>query len=147
MLKQTVVLLVTAVLLAACAGDGVKNAPGMQAKGSWKNIGKIQESSIEVDYDTGSISQKGGLGYVTERQVVQHPLKANFLGMPKYKVSISDWEFNCSNRTYNIRGARFWNDKGTLLAQHKYPANDARATGIAYNTPSAALFDIACKGR
>ncbi|ULJ69530.1 hypothetical protein MIS45_01300 [Wielerella bovis] len=140
-MKSTLTLIATALLLSAC---GSTHSP-VAAKGSWTSVGKIQNGEIEVAYDTDSIVRQSQIVRLTDRKVVLDPQKTRFTQTPPYKAAITDWEFDCSKRTNRPLNTRFYDKNGTLLAQHGYTRSQVAPQAIAPNTPSFALFNIACK--
>ena len=128
-------------LLTACA---TKQPPDMRAKGSWQSIGKINDSNIEVSYDTGSISRQGSEAYIRDRKTVSSPSKESYRNTPEYKYAISQWAFQCDARNFRITQAQFFNDKGVSLAKHQYSAGQTRYETALPDTPAASLLNIAC---
>lgn len=139
MFKKIIILSSISLLLAACASNS--NTPETRAIGNWKTVGKIHSGNIEIAYDTGSITHHGKNTRLQDRKTVHDMSKENYLGTPSYKTAIAEWEFACSQRTHRIISARFWDNKGQLLAHQQYTLSPMK---IVTNTPSEALFQAAC---
>lgn len=130
-------------LLAACAST--PDTPDARALGQWKNIGNIKNSNIAVSYDTGSLKKQGNIALVRDRKIVKDMDDENYLDLPRYKTAISEWELNCSNRTYRITSAKYWDGRGQLVAQHQYSRTQIRPAAIVAGSPAESLFQAACR--
>ena len=137
----------TAAILLALTAFATKQTPDMRAKGSWQSIGKINDSNIEVSYDTGSISRQGSEAYIRDRKTVSSPSKESYRDTVEYKTVISRWAFQCPAQTFRITEAQFFDHKGKTLAKQQYTAQTAPAQRIMPDTPAQTLAGLACKTR
>lgn len=136
-------VLATCLLLAACAST--PQDPSAKAIGSWQEVGKINLHNIIVAYDTGSLKRQGNMVSVRERKIVQKVEQENYLNLPEFKTAVSEWELDCTKRTYRLKNAQFWDKNGKNIAQQQYSARQVPAMAIVKNTPAESLLQIACK--
>lgn len=129
-------------LLAACATT--PTTPDARAIGQWQNIGNIKNGNIAVSYDTGSLKKQGNTATLRDRKIVKDMDDENYLDLPRYKTAISEWTFHCTNRTYRITSAKYWDGRGQLITQHQYGSQIRPATIVA-DSPAESLFKTACR--
>lgn len=130
------------ILLAACSST--PDTPDARAIGQWQSIGNIKNNNIMVYYDTGSLKKQGSTAIVRDRKIVKNMDDENYLDLPRYKTAISEWEFHCTNRTYRLISAKYWDGRGEITAQHQY-GNKIRPAAIVAGSPTEILFHAACR--
>lgn len=145
-IKQFLVLCGIAILT-ACSSNGphVKNL--MAAQGHWQNINRIHNGNIEISYDSGSLKKQGNTVSIRDRKIVRDTNKETYYDTPNYKIAISDWEFHCTQQTYRLVALQFWDNKKNEIAKYQYTSNQIQPMPIMQNTPTQALFDIACHNK
>lgn len=148
MFKQTALIFSTALLLCACAGNStqsaIKNAP--KVAGSWQNLGSISNGNIIVSYDAGSLTKNGELVRMRDRKIVVNPNEERYVGTPRsYKVAVSDWEFNCRNRSYRLTAVQFLDERGNIVSQENYAKNPIPPMPISAGTIAEKQFNVACR--
>lgn len=79
-----------------------------------------------------------------ERKIVNKPEQENYLDLPEFKTSVSEWEFHCNNRTYRLKSSKFWDKFGKEQTQQQYSISQVPPMAIVKNTPAERLFEIAC---
>lgn len=145
-IKQFLVLCSTAILV-ACSSNGSFNKNSMAAQGHWQNINRIHNGNIEISYDTGSLKKQGNTVSIRDRKIVRDTDKETYHDTPNYKIAIGDWEFHCTQRTYRLVALQFWDNKKNEIAKHQFAPNEIPSMPIMQNTPTQALFDIACHNK
>lgn len=147
MLKHITFTLTTALLLTACAGNStqsaIKNAP--KVAGSWQNLGSISNGNIIVSYDAGSLKKNKELVQMRDRKIVVNPNEERYTGTPRYKVAVSDWEFNCRNRSYRLIAVQFLDERGNIVSQESYAKNPIPPMPISAGTIAEKQFNVACR--
>ena len=130
--------------LAACGGNSVPDTSTVPGK--WHSIGRIHEGNIEVSYDLNSVKRQNQIATLRDRKIVRDPSLERFTDTPVYKTAEGEWEFNCQNRSYRLLKLQLWDMKKNIVAQHEYSnMNQLRPMLIVRDTPTQALFDVACK--
>lgn len=129
-------------VLAACSST--PDTPDARAIGQWQSLGNIRDNNITVAYDTGSLKKQGKTVTVRDRKIVKDMDAENYTDLPRYKTAISEWEIHCANRTYRILSAKYWDGRGTLLAQHQY-GSKIRPAAVAAGSPAESLLQAACR--
>lgn len=137
-----------ALILAACGGGGsgtpkIKNVPSIA--GSWHNLGSSNQGNLVASYDTGSLRRNGDLAYLRDRKIVVNPEQERYVGTPRYKVAVSDWEFHCRNKSFRLTAVQFFDEKGKILSQERYTTNPIPPMPISRGTIAEKQFTIACK--
>lgn len=145
LLKYTGICFVSLVL-AACGSSGsshLKNVPTIA--GTWHNLGSGNQGNLVVSYDSGSLRRNGDLAYLRDRKIVVNPDIERYVGTPRYKVAVSDWEFHCRNKSFRLTATQFFDERGSVLSQNRYTANPIPPMPISQGTIADKQFGIACK--
>lgn len=135
----------TILLLSACAGSNMPAYTAPAMSGTWKDIGTIANNNIVVAYETGSVQRTGDQARLRDRKIVVNPAKEAYIGTPRYKVAVSDWEFHCKNRSYRIAVVRYLDESGKHLREDRFSATAIRHMPLTVGTIAEKQFKIACK--
>lgn len=145
-MKYWTILLIS-FTLAACGSSGnhqtIKNVP--KIAGSWKSLGNISDNNIVVSYDVGSLKKSGHLAWLRDRKIVINPDRERYSNTPRYKVAISDWEFNCQNKSFRLTAVQFLDEKGHILSQERYTTNPIPPLPIQHATIADKQFGVVCR--
>lgn len=132
--------------LTACPSTNtpnLKNVPHIS--GSWKNLGSLSQGNLVASYDTNSLRRNGDLAYLRDRKIVVNPEQERYVGTPRYKVAVSDWEFHCRNKNFRLTAVQFLDEKGNVLSQERYISQPIPPMPISGGTIAEKQFGIACR--
>lgn len=148
MLKHFALIIGSALILTACASSNstqsaIKNAP--KVAGSWQNLGSISNGNIIVSYDASSLKKNKELVQMRDRKIVVNPNEERYIDTLRYKVAVSDWEFNCRNRSYRLTAVQFLDERGKIVSQENYAKNPIPPMPISAGTIAEKQFNVACR--
>ncbi len=134
-MRYRLLLTAAAVLLAGCAtqpvstqkpqtGNNAMSQLPSAASADWVNLGVSPNGNILNEIDKLSIRREGSHVVFRDRKTIFNLRKENFLATPRHKISLNQWEIDCSNRTFRLRMMELFDENGRQIASFSY--NDAQ---------------------
>ena len=112
--------------------------------GSWNSIGTISNGNIKVSIDKSSIRKNGNLATFRDKKTVSKMSEERFANTPAYKTAVSEWEIHCTSKTYRLTALQLTNDRGQVVANHRYTATDVRPMSIMSGTITEKQYETVC---
>lgn len=147
-MQKHLLLLLSSLILAACGSTSSPSEERLMIppmSGTWQEFGNTHQGNILVSYDTSSIRRNGDFALMRDRKIVIKPELEQYHNTPRYKIAVSDWEFNCKNYSYRLAASQFLDESGKIIQALRYTPVMIRPMPIAKNTIADKQYQLVCR--
>lgn len=140
--------------LAGCATPPVAPSPAAkpaspkpadtQASANWVNLGVTQNGNVLNEIDRLSISRQGNLVNFRDRKTIFDLNKENFLNTPRHKISLNNWQIDCSTKTFRLLSMTLLDENGREIARISYNDKQIKPMAIPQNSASYQQMLFVC---
>lgn len=131
-----------ALWLAACSLSG---GPGVS--GNWQEVGLSGGGNVRHAIDKGSIRRQGALAMFRDKKTVINMAQEHYGNTPAYKVAVSDWEMDCTRKTFRLTALQLLDAQGKTIGQYRYTSAQLRPMAAVRGSATEKQFEQVCGGK